>query len=177
MTLRAPSITCLGPSSKGWEPKNVSMHCKHTPETSPPLLRQAPLQKWTYILSGRYHVAWDSDLWPRTATAFLMWAFSFREVIRQFFKTPFQMICAGATRTRHGGTEESVDAVRRQFSEWVSESADVPDWWSTAFNEVNAHWLGAKSPRKRPNKYATEVNRKVVRNQGEEEKGGLYLNS
>ena len=53
---------------------------------------------------------------------FLPWALGDRDVIRQFLKVAFQMIFAGTNRIRHGGSEESVDAVRRQFSEWVSQS-------------------------------------------------------
>ena len=111
-TLRAPSITCLGPRSKRCEPKKVSMYHKHTAETPLPLLCQ---QKSTYILSGHYEVVWDYELWPWTATVFLTWAFSDREM-RQFLKVAFQMICAGVTRIRHRGLEERVRAVWHQFS-------------------------------------------------------------
>ena len=54
--------------------------------------------------------------------AFIRWAISDREVIRQFLKVAFQIICVRANRIRHVVSEESVDAVRRQFSEWVSQS-------------------------------------------------------
>jgi len=54
-----------------------------------------------------------------------------RDLIRQFLQLAFQMILAGVIRIRHDGSEESIDAVRRQSSQWVtdgfSESADVPD--------------------------------------------------
>ena len=47
--------------------------------------------------------------------AFIWWAVSDREVIRQFLKVAFQPIFAGAIRIRHGGSGEEVDAVRQPF--------------------------------------------------------------
>jgi hypothetical protein len=53
----------------------------------------------------------------------------FHEAIKQSLEFSFETIFAGAIKIRRRGLEESVDAVRRQFSKWVagrfSESADV----------------------------------------------------
>ena len=54
--------------------------------------------------------------------AFIRWAVSDREVVRQLVKVALQLIFAGAVRIRHGGSEERVDAVRQQFSKRVSQS-------------------------------------------------------
>ena len=53
-----------------------------------------------------------------------MWAVSDRELIRQVLELAFQTIFTRAIWIRHGGSEESVDAVRRQFS-CFTESADI----------------------------------------------------
>ena len=45
---------------------------------------------------------------------FITWAVSDRVLIGQFLELAFQMIFAGVIRIRHGGCEESIDAVRRQ---------------------------------------------------------------
>ena len=56
---------------------------------------------------------------------------STRDLIRQCLNLALQRIFAGVNGIRHGGSEESIDAVRRQSSTWVTdrftESADVPD--------------------------------------------------
>ena len=61
----------------------------------------------------------------------ITWVVSNCEVLEQSLKLAFQTIFARAIKIRHGGSEESVDAVRRQFSESVADhftgSADVPD--------------------------------------------------
>ena len=57
---------------------------------------------------------------------FITRAVSDRDLIGQFLELAFQIIFAG-----HGGSKESIDAVRRQSSKWVAdrftESADVSD--------------------------------------------------
>ena len=104
-------------------------------------------------------------------------------MIRQFLKVAFQMICAGATRTRHGGSEESVDAVRRQFSEWVSQSQ-----LTFLINILQAADEAQRSKRLTPSgsalrgrgsagRNSPEGNRKVVRNEGDKDKRGRYFNS
>jgi len=55
---------------------------------------------------------------PRTARAFIICA---PEAIEQSLELSFQTVFAGTTKIRHRGSEESVDAVRRQFSEWVAD--------------------------------------------------------
>ena len=60
-----------------------------------------------------YLASWDHERQPHTITALITWAVSGRELI---FERAFQTIFAGAIRIRHGGAEESVDAVRRQIS-------------------------------------------------------------
>ena len=80
-----------------------------------------------------------------------MWVVS--DLIGQFLELAFQMVFAGVIGIRHGGSEENIDAVRRQASRWVtdrfssqsrvtdrfSESADAHDQGPsqcTAFREV-----------------------------------------
>ena len=73
-----------------------------------------------------------------------------RDLIRQFLQLAFQMILAGVIRIRHGGSEESIGAVRRQSSQWVadcfSESADVPDLDSVPRDEVVRHQVSKQTP-------------------------------
>ena len=75
-----------------------------------------------------YLIARDHELPPQTAIAFITWVVSARDLIGQFLKLAFRSIFAGI---RHGGSEESIDAVRRHTSKWVTDcftqSADVPD--------------------------------------------------
>ena len=75
----------------------------------------------------------------------MMWVVSDRKLIRQFLEHVFQLIFVRAVRIRHGGSEESVDAVRRQFLEWVkdrfTESADVvPIKLPSSETLHNAQW-------------------------------------
>ena len=53
------------------------------------------------------------------ATAFIPWAVSDHDLVGQFLELAFQMIFEEVIRIRHGGSEESIDAVRRQSSKWV----------------------------------------------------------
>jgi len=56
---------------------------------------------------------------PQTARAFITWAVSDRDLVGQFLELAFQMIFAGVIGIRHGGSEESINAVRRQSSKWL----------------------------------------------------------
>ena len=59
---------------------------------------------------------------------FITWVVSACDLIRQFLKLAFQRVFVGVSGIRHGGSEESIDAVRRQWvSDRFTESADVPD--------------------------------------------------
>ena len=60
-----------------------------------------------------YLASWNHERQPQTIRALLRWAVSDRELI---LERAFQTIFAGAISIRHGGAEESVDAVRRQIS-------------------------------------------------------------
>ena len=75
-----------------------------------------------------YLASWDHEHQPQTLTALITWAVRGRELI---LKRAFQTIFAGAVRIRHGGAEESVDAVRRQISVPFPMSADIPDYESS----------------------------------------------
>ena len=52
------------------------------------------------------------------------------ETIEQSLELSFQTIFAGEIEIRHRGSEERLDAVRRQLSKWVADrftgSADIP---------------------------------------------------
>ena len=60
-----------------------------------------------------------------------MWAMC-DEAIEQPLELSFQTLFAGGIKIRHRGSEESVDAVRRQCSQEIAdritESAGVPDY-------------------------------------------------
>ena len=79
---------------------------------------------------------------------------STRDLIGQRLSLALQRIFAGVNGIRHGGSEESIDAVRRQSSTWVTdrftESADVPDtpFAPTSHRSVSAsgQQAGAKKP-------------------------------
>ena len=75
-----------------------------------------------------YLASWDHESQPQTITVLLRWAVSDRELIHE---RAFQTIFAGAIRIRHGGAEESVDAVWRQISVPFPMSADIPDYESS----------------------------------------------
>jgi hypothetical protein len=53
------------------------------------------------------------------------------EAIKQSLELSFQTIFAGAVESRHRGSEESADAVQRQFSKWATDrftgSADISE--------------------------------------------------
>ena len=53
--------------------------------------------------------------------AFITWVVSAHDLIGQFLQLAFQKIFAGVNGIRHGGSEESIDAVRRQASKWVTD--------------------------------------------------------
>ena len=55
---------------------------------------------------------------------FITWAVSDCDLAVRFLELAFQMIFAGDIRIRHGGSEESIDAVRRQSSKWVMDQSD-----------------------------------------------------
>ena len=59
-------------------------------------------------------VAQDDERSPQTATAFIAWTVSDRDLIGQFPKLAFQMIVAGVVRMRHGGSEDSICDVNLQ---------------------------------------------------------------
>ena len=76
-----------------------------------------------------------------------MWVVSHWDLIGQFLQLAFQMIFAGVIRIRHGGSKESIDAVRRQSSKWVTdhftESADVANY---SFQEVVRRQVSKQTP-------------------------------
>ena len=83
-------------------------------------------------------------------------------MIRRLLKVAFQIICAGVTRIRHGGSEESVDAVQRQFFlVGFTESADVTG-------------SALRGPDKQKSAEKGKPNNTF---QGVEEMRGLYFNS
>ena len=75
---------------------------------------------------------------------------STRDLIGQRLNLALQRIFAGVNGIRHGGSEESIDAVRRQSSTWVTdrftESADVPDRPSHRIVSASGQQADAKKP-------------------------------
>jgi hypothetical protein len=75
-----------------------------------------------------------------------------RDLIGQFLELAFQMVFAGVVRIRHGGSEESIDAVRRQSSKWVTDRSQsqltyLIEVRGTALRELK--WFSVKSASRR----------------------------
>jgi hypothetical protein len=84
--------------------------------------------------------------------AFMTWAISDCKLIGQFLQLAFQMIFVWAIRIIHGGSEESVNAVRNQTS-CFTRSADLPHYLrSIEIGEHAVAWFSVKSARRRHRK-------------------------